>query len=125
MGKHLVQQFCPVDPRFFLEVTQNCTLPIWSHPLLKPLPTATDLTEPDCPNAVAENEDNPVDNPVYDRLNLAAYAIDDDDGLINTEGGRERTEKNAVKEKWKITYTLSEIFAMASSTNSSFKILSS
>ena len=48
---------------------------------------------------MAGNEDNPVDNPVYDRLNLAAYAIDDDDGLINTEGGRERTEKNVVKEK--------------------------
>ena len=97
--KHLVQQFCLVNPCFFLEVTQNHTLPIWSHPLLKPLPTVTDLTEPDCPNAVAGNEDNPVDNPVYDQLNLAAYAIDDDNGLIDTEGGRERTEKNAVKEK--------------------------
>ena len=97
--KHLVQQFCPVDPRFFLEVTRNRTLPIWSHPLLKPLPTATDVTEPDCPKTVAGNENDPVDDPVYDRLNLAAYTIDDDDGLIDTEGGGERTEKNAVKEK--------------------------
>ena len=48
---------------------------------------------------MAGNEDDPVDDPVYNWLNLAAYAIDDDDGLIDTEGGRERTEKSAVKEK--------------------------
>ena len=93
--KHLVQQFSPVDPRFFLKVTRNHTLPIWSHPLLKPLATATDVSEPDCPKAVDGNEDDPV----YNRLNLAAYAIDDDDRLIDTEGGGESTEKNAVKEK--------------------------
>ena len=55
----------------------------------------TDVSEPDCPKAVDGNEDDPV----YNWLNLAAYAIDDDDGLIDTEGGGERTEKNAVKEK--------------------------
>ena len=93
--KHLVQQFSLVDPHFFLEVTQNHTLPIWSHPLLKPLAMVTDVSEPDCPKAVDGNEDNPV----YNRLKLAAYAIDNDDGLIDTEGGGERTEKNAVKEK--------------------------
>ena len=93
--KHLVQQFSLVNPRFFLKVTWNHTLPIWSHPLLKPLAMATDVSEPDYPKAVDRNEDESA----YDRLNLAAYAIDDDDRLINTEGGGERTEKNAVKEK--------------------------
>ena len=101
--KHLVQQFSPVDPRFFLVVTRNRTLPFWSHPFLKPLATAADVTEPelaDRPKAVDGNEDDPV----YNRQNLAAYAIDDgfdddDDGLIDTEGGGYNTKKNAVKEK--------------------------
>ena len=35
--KHLVQQFHPVKPQFFLQVTRNQTLPFWSHPSLKPL----------------------------------------------------------------------------------------
>ena len=43
--------------------------------------------------------DGNEDNPVYDQLNLAAYTINNNDGLINTEGGGERTEKNMVKEK--------------------------
>ena len=59
----------------------------------------TDVTEPDCPKTVAGNENNPVEDPVYNWLNLAAYTIDDDDRLIDTEGGGERTEKNVVKEK--------------------------
>ena len=97
--KHLVQQFCPVDPRFFLEVTRNCTLPFWSHPFLKPLATAANVTEPKLTDCPKETDGNDVD-PVYNRLNLAAYAIDDDDdGLIDTEGGGDNTEKNAVKEK--------------------------
>ena len=45
--KHIVQQFHPVDPRFFLEVTWNRTLPFWSHPSLKPLVAPTDATGPD------------------------------------------------------------------------------
>ncbi len=36
--KHLVQQFQPIDPRFFLKVTRNRCVPFWSHPSLKPLP---------------------------------------------------------------------------------------
>ena len=93
--KHLVQQLSLVDPHFFPKVTQNCTLPTWSHPLLKLLAMVTDVIEPVCPKEVDGNEDNPV----YDQLNLAAYTIDNNDGLINTEGGGERTEKNMVKEK--------------------------
>ena len=81
----------------------------------------TDVIEPVCPKEVDGNEDNPV----YDQLNLAAYTINNNDGLINTEGGGERTEKNMVKRKWKITYALSKKFTTASSTNSNFKILSS
>ena len=40
--KHLVQRFHPVNPRFFLEVTRNRSLPFWSHPSLKPLSIATE-----------------------------------------------------------------------------------
>jgi hypothetical protein len=43
--KHLVQQFHPADPQFFLKVTRNRTLPFWSHPSLKPLAMATDARE--------------------------------------------------------------------------------
>ena len=100
--KHLVQQFCPVDPRFFLEVTRNRTLPFWSHPLLKPLVTATDVAEPELADDPKATDGNEAD-PVYNRLNLAAYTSDDgfdddDDGLIDT-GGSYNTEKNAVKKK--------------------------
>jgi hypothetical protein len=106
--KHLVQQFQPVNPRFFLEVTRNRTLPFWSHPTLKPLAMAADEsheTEQELADGPKATDGN-SNNTGYSRLNLAAYGIDDmsdddDDGLIDTEGRGDNTvtEKNAVKEK--------------------------
>jgi hypothetical protein len=105
--KHLVQQFHPVNPRFFFKVTRNCTLPFWSHPSLKPFAITADATEPelaDDPKATGSNHNN-LDTG-YNRLNLAAYRIDDtsdddDDRLIDTEGRGDDTvtEKNMAKEK--------------------------
>ncbi|KAN0136762.1 hypothetical protein V8E53_005532 [Lactarius tabidus] len=78
--KHLVQQFHLVNPRFFLEVTQNRTLPFWSHPSLKPFAITTNTTEPE----IGDMSDN-----------------NNDDGLIDTEGRGDDTvtEKNVAKEK--------------------------
>lgn len=92
--KHIVQQFQPVDPRFFLEVTRNRCLPFWSHPSLKPL--ATPMDHP----ATAEGDGA---EEAYDRQNLAGYEIEDDweddDELVDMEVRVGEGEKNAVKEK--------------------------
>src|SRR6266702_5773630 len=45
--RHLVQQFHPVNPRFFLEVMRKQCSPFWSHPSLKPLSTAAERIEED------------------------------------------------------------------------------
>ena len=101
--KHLVQQFNPVEPRFFLEVTRNRTSPFWSHPSLKPFATATNETEPELVDSPKATDRNNIDTG-YNWLNLAGIGIDDgsdedDDGLIDTEGRGVNTQKNAVKEK--------------------------
>ena len=96
--KHIVQQFHPVDPRFFLEVTRNRTLPIWSHPALKPLITPADATEPVNPMTTAGG----VEDTVFERQNMAGYEIeegsDDDSGIVDTEGRGDNT-REAYKEK--------------------------
>ncbi|KAJ3738441.1 hypothetical protein DFH05DRAFT_1408816 [Lentinula detonsa] len=44
--KHLVQGVEPVPPVFFLQVKRSRTAPVWSHPLLKALPSQiTDKAE--------------------------------------------------------------------------------
>ena len=95
--KHIVQQFQPVDPRFFLEVTRNCTLPIWSHPSLKPLVAPADVTEPD-KGMTAEGG---VEDKPYNRQNMAGFDIgeeSDDSALVDTEEGGDGMKK-AYKEK--------------------------
>ena len=95
--KHLVQQFQPVDPRFFLEVTRNHCLPFWSHPSLKPLAMPMGTREPDADHpATADGEGA---GEVYNRLNLAGYGLEDDDGLVDTEERVGKGENNVVKEK--------------------------
>ena len=96
--KHIIQQFHPVDPQFFLEVTRNRTLPIWSHPALKPLITPANVTEPVNPMMTAGG----VEDKVFDWQNMARYEIDerfnDDSGIIDTEEGGDNT-REAYKEK--------------------------
>ena len=98
--KHLVQQFHPVNPRFFLEVTRNRSLPFWSHPSLKPLGIPTDSVEMD--HRTGDGDDN-VGVEVYNRLNMAGNEIDlesdDDDGLIDTWENGSDSEKKTYKEK--------------------------
>ena len=104
--KHLVQLFHLVNPRFFLEVTRNRSLPFWSHLSLKPLATAEEGTEPE--ETVAITGDG--GGAAYDCLNTARYHLeglnpesddDDDDGLVDMEGrgGDTVTEKKTYKEK--------------------------
>ena len=116
--KHLVQLFHPVNPRFFLEVTRNRTLPFWSHPSLKPLAMATDdteATEPESDHPMEAGDDG--DDRPYNRLNMAGYnyevGSDEDgddedgegddgegeDGLIDIEERGVNTDKTAYKEK--------------------------
>ncbi len=103
--KHLVQQFHPVNPQFFLEVTRNQSSPFWSHPSLKPLSIAAERIEED--NHTATDGDG-VDNTYveeYRRLNTAGNEIkdldfgsEDEDRLIDTwEKGD--LEKKACKEE--------------------------
>ncbi|KAH8996443.1 hypothetical protein EDB86DRAFT_2803978 [Lactarius hatsudake] len=73
---HLVQRFQPVNPRFFLEVTQNRCPPFWSHPSLKPLPSE-EGSEPGHPVAGGSDGDDKADSD------------NDDDALIDMENGRE------------------------------------
>lgn len=53
--KHLVQAIQPVSPLFFLEVRCQQTVPIWSHPLLKP--SGEDLAVPQKVAEGGEGED--------------------------------------------------------------------
>src|SRR6266702_4539720 len=103
--KHLVQQFHPVNPQFFLEVTRNQSSPFWSHPSLKPLSIAAERIEED--NRTVTDGDG-IDNTYveeYRHLNTARNEIEDsdfgsedDDGLIDTwEKGD--WEKKACKEE--------------------------
>jgi hypothetical protein len=99
--KHLIQQFHPVNPHFFLEVTRNRTLPFWSHPSLKPLAIPADSVEADHPTAIEGDGDDldEVGVGAYSRLNTAGNEIDesdDDDGLIDNGSG---TEKKSYKEE--------------------------
>ena len=114
--KHLVQQFHPVDPIFFPQVTRNRSTPFWSHPTLKPLPTAEDTGMMDSvDNAVPANSDDttsPVEEP-YERLNAAESEFDednfesDDEGLVDTwEGGSENRQRTCKEELNEIIYLL-------------------
>ncbi|KAH9032964.1 hypothetical protein EDB85DRAFT_1864712, partial [Lactarius pseudohatsudake] len=103
--KHLVQQFHPVDPRFFLEVKRNRTLPFWSHPSLKPLSTVAEIIEGDRSTIADGDGDDKASVEVYSQLNTARNEIDDsdpqiddddDDELIDTGGN---VEKKTVKEE--------------------------
>ena len=101
--KHLVQQFHPVEPQFFLQVTRNRCLPFWSHPSLKPLTAADGVTEPD---ELAATEGDNGDGGAYNRVNTARYGIEDssvesedDDELIDTEGRDGEVDKARFKEK--------------------------
>ena len=101
--KHLVQLFHPVDPRFFLKVTRNRCLPFWSHPSLKPLTAPEDVTEVD---EAITTESGDGDGDAYDQVNTAGYGFEDsnvesedDDGLIDTEGGASDVDKATFKQK--------------------------
>ena len=101
--KHLVQQFHPVDPQFFLQVTRNRSLPFWSHPSLKPLAAAEDVLEPD---RYAATDGDDGDGDTYNRVNAARCEIEDssiesedEDGLIDTEGRCGDVDKAKFKEK--------------------------
>ncbi|KAH8976424.1 hypothetical protein EDB86DRAFT_2840982 [Lactarius hatsudake] len=95
--KHLVQQFQPVNPKFFLEVTRNRCPPFWSHPSLKPLPSE-EGSEPGHPVARGSDGDDKANVEVYyNHQNMARNVIDnshfesdnDDNALIDMENGRE------------------------------------
>ncbi|KAH9018093.1 hypothetical protein EDB84DRAFT_1276340 [Lactarius hengduanensis] len=104
--KHLVQQFHPVDPWFFLQVTRNRTLPFWSHPSLKPLPTVAAIIEEDRSTIADGDGDDKVSMEVYVRVNTAGNEMDDSDPqsdddndndvLIDTGGN---VKKKTVKEE--------------------------
>ncbi|KAH9023946.1 hypothetical protein EDB85DRAFT_2075228 [Lactarius pseudohatsudake] len=100
---HLVQQFHPVDPQFFLQVMRNRTLPFWSHLSLKPLPTVAAIIKEDCSTIADSDGDNKVSMEVYVRVNTAGNEMDNsdpqsdnDDVLIDTGGN---VEKKTVKEE--------------------------
>ena len=113
--KHVVQLFHPVNPRFFLEVTWNWTLPFWSHPSLKPLIDDTEATEQDLDVPLATGDDG-GDN-AWSPLNMAGLNLEDepdadrndnegegdegegDDGLVDTEERWVNADKKMYKEK--------------------------
>lgn len=59
--KHLVQGVKPVPATFFLEVTRNRTLPIWSHPTLVPVDSDGQQTE-----VIGEQESEDDNQPDLD-----------------------------------------------------------
>ena len=106
--KHLVQRFHPIDPQFFLEVTRNRCSPFWSHPSLKPLATAEDVTKAGALAATQGAGDGDGDGEVdgYKRVNAAIYGFEDlngefedDDDLIDTEGRVGDMDKATFEEK--------------------------
>ena len=92
--KHVVQLFHPVNPRFFLEVTRNRTLPFWSHHSLKPLIEDTDATEEDLDHPLATGGDG--DDNAWSWLNMAGQNFEDesDDGRNDNEGEGNEGEGN-------------------------------
>ncbi|KAH8978339.1 hypothetical protein EDB92DRAFT_1821650 [Lactarius akahatsu] len=107
--KHLVQHFHPVNPQFFLEVTQNRSVPFWAHPSLEPLSIAAERIEVD--QAMATNSDggHNVNVEAYHHLNTARNKFedmgpgsedDDSDGLIDTweKGNSEKTCKEELED---------------------------
>ena len=119
--KHLVQQFHPVDPIFFLQVTRNRSTPFWSHSALKPLPTAEDMNhmmdldeQLEVPTKL-ENTTSPAVEEPYVRLNAAGTRseFDEDDfesdneGLVDTwEGGSENRQQTCKEELNEIIHLL-------------------
>ena len=110
--KHLVRQFKPVNPKFFLEVTRNRCIPFWSHPSLKPLsstvegwPVHPEVPEIDGDNDVCMeryNRRNMVKNEVVDS-NLEPEGEDDgdddgDDALVDTWEDGDNVERKTCKE---------------------------
>ncbi|KAN0133621.1 hypothetical protein V8E53_008568 [Lactarius tabidus] len=89
--KHLVQLFHPVNPRFFLEVTRNRTLPFWSHPSLKPISISTEEIEVYQKAAAIGDENDEAPGEPYSRVNTVENDMDDfnfesedNDALIDT-----------------------------------------
>ncbi|KAH9048602.1 hypothetical protein EDB83DRAFT_2507350 [Lactarius deliciosus] len=101
--KHLVQQFQPVNPRFFLEVTRNRSIPFWSHPSLKPLSIAEERIETDPPTATDGDGDDTASVEGYSRLNTAGNEFDDDSDddnvLVDTWENGGEYEKKSCKEE--------------------------
>ena len=95
--KHVVQLFHPVNPRFFLEVTRNRTLPFWSHHSLKPLIEDTDATEEDLDHPLATGGDG--DDNAWSWLNMAGQNFEDEsnDGRNDNEGEGDEGEGNEGK----------------------------
>ncbi|KAJ3991775.1 hypothetical protein F5050DRAFT_1864500 [Lentinula boryana] len=58
--KHLVQGVEPVPPVFFLQVKQSRTAPVWSHPLLKALPSQI-MDKAENPQVDEEEDDEKSD----------------------------------------------------------------
>ena len=101
--KHLVQQFHLVEPQFFLQVTWNWCLPFWSHPSIKLLAAANDVTELE---QLGATEADDGDGDAFNWANTAGYDIEDpgiesedDNGLIDTEGQGSEVDKVMFKEK--------------------------
>ena len=104
--KHVVQLFHPVEPQFFLEVIRNRCLPFWSHPSLKPLASAEDITEEGEAAATECDGDGKGKGDAYLRVNAAGYEFEDsnlesedDDELVDTEGRSGAMDKATIKEK--------------------------
>ncbi|KAF8879756.1 hypothetical protein CPB84DRAFT_1640918, partial [Gymnopilus junonius] len=101
--KHLVQQFHPVDPRFFLEVTRNRSTPFWSHRFLRPLPGTEDDIEETAPALVNDSMGLEDD---YTRQNTAETDFDDDvdlddDELVDMLDNRLHDKRKTCKEEMK------------------------
>ena len=105
--KHLVQLFHPVNPRFFLEVTRNRSLPFWSHPSLKPISLSREEIEAYQKTATIDDENDEAPGDLYSRVNTAKNEVDDfdfesedDDALIDTwENGGDDLEKKTYEEE--------------------------
>ena len=116
--KHLVQLFHLVNPCFFLEVTQNQTLPFWSHPSLQPISISTLEIKVYKKAATIGDEDNKAPGEEYSWVNTAENGMDDfnfdskddDDGLIDTQESGDDLEKKTYKEEMEIYIHLIQNF---------------
>ena len=114
--KHLVQQFQPVDPKFFLEVTRNRSVPFWSHSSLKPL---TGTTEGHLVDEDSDGDDRKVD--MYSRHNLANFQVvnsslesgddDENDEFVDTWENGGNVDKQTCKEEMEKNVRLIRDFA--------------